>query len=948
MRRTHAERSADRARRWFEKFDGGIAQSVAALCRGHWLDLEAIDTEQEFPAHLNVVNQRINLRALALFIRIIDLFDIAEDRTPYAIWRFVSPRDPRSQREWHKHRALRPVNTEPYPPTRCLVVDGTASDPDIYADLVDLRDYCEKQLRGTCDLLARHHDPRLQFDLAPILHWRVKAQGFTPSEIRFEFERARMFEILGGEIYQGDCCVFLRELLQNSIDAIRLLRALQQKTPRQGVVSGLIHFQVTHEPNGDCLVRCTDNGAGMDDYIVRHYLSVAGRSYYNSHDFTRLGLSLDPISRFGIGLLSCFLVADHVEVLTRRDPKISRHAEAMRLEIVHPERQWRVYPASPDTSIGTTVTVRVRGERLTKNTEERFERLPVTEYLAVIAGFVEFPILIEEHDSSSAKPLRRSVVIHPDESAHNTRAEFGSEIEVHQLHKEFPFGDAVSADDVEVARKHFKSDTLDIATDIKVAGCEGFVTALRVQDETHVLREARIERTGKKGVEILSSPGGVSVVECLGIKEEATSYKERSSSLTRSAHGGRNRSVYVNGILVPNWEPADDYLYSVGRAFFPVPIIRVNFLRNTLGQLSISRLETKEGLTNWVRQLNEDLKAAVERSELPAWEKLDDWPRACRLANRALSLHLGYSDLGSLTIDRKPTFCVLEENGSLNVRGIAFRSGEEIPLAPELLSKELKREGFSALLGGAGRKTDFLPWKGKACVFSDYFDADRHPLALICPIPMWNGFERIRRQFLVPPNESDPPVLQPVYQWSPAPQKTLSREMALRGVHDPTIIPASLMPAESLGFSTIGYAAGQAVPFAAPFANFLAFGSEHWNRLHPTTLALQRVLLALWLQEIQAKEALQTELGFLINNALPFSPFRGESDPKASWKDFWSLAARIPDAVGSEPPPLPTQQDLIPGTSPDELDLVYRSGIALDRPFGQLINEWPCPNWPKA
>ncbi|HEV2840430.1 MAG TPA: hypothetical protein VGW39_03815 [Chthoniobacterales bacterium] len=949
VRRTHAERSADRAQRWFEKIDGGIAQSVAALCRGHWLDLEAIDAEHEFPAHLNVLNQRINLRALALFIRIVDLFDIAEDRTPYAIWRFVSPRDPRSQREWHKHRALRPVNTEPYPPTRCLVVDGTASDPDTYADLVDLRDYCEKQLRGTCDLLARHHDPRLPFDLAPILHWRVKAQGFTPSEIRFEFERSRMFEILGGEIYQGDCCVFLRELLQNSIDAIRLLRALQQKAPRQGVISGLIHFQVTHEPNGDCLVRCTDNGAGMDDYIVRHYLSVAGRSYYDSHDFTRLGLSLDPISRFGIGLLSCFLVADHVEILTRRDPKISRRAEAMRLEIVHPERQWRVYPAPPDTDVGTTVTVRVRGERLTKNTKEHFERLPVTEYLAAIAGFVEFPILIEENDSQAANPLRRSVVVHPDESADNCRTEFGSEIEVHQLQKGFPFEETVSAEDLELAREHFCSDTLDIAADMKVTGCGGFVTAFRLKDETHVLREANIARTGKKGIQILSSPGGASVVECLGIKQEATSYNERLSGLTRSADRGRSRSVYVNGILVPNTQLTNEYRDYYNGTDFPVPIVRINFLRNTLGPLSISRLEMKEGFTNWAKQLKHDLKGWIERIEAPRWEKIDDWPRACRLANRALSLRFDPSDLASLTVNKKPTFCVLEENGSLNVRTIEFRSGEEIPLVPDPLSDQLMRAGFPALLEGGGRKSNFLPWKGGACLFSDYFsETPTHPLAFICPIAMWNGFEPIRLQFLSPPHKSHLILVQQVFRWSSSMPKGLSPEMALQGLHDPPIIPPLEMPFISLGFSPIARGVARAVPFATPFVNFVAVGSEHWNRLHPTTLALQRVFLAHWLQEVyQNPIPSPTELAYLLENALSFSNSCRDSDREISWSDFWKLAATIPGAVDSRSPSLPTREDFIPGTSPYDFDPTFRNVIALDRPFGQLINEWPCPDWPK-
>jgi len=45
VRLTHADRSATRAKRFFEKIDGGVAQSVAAVCKGHWLDIQAIDAE---------------------------------------------------------------------------------------------------------------------------------------------------------------------------------------------------------------------------------------------------------------------------------------------------------------------------------------------------------------------------------------------------------------------------------------------------------------------------------------------------------------------------------------------------------------------------------------------------------------------------------------------------------------------------------------------------------------------------------------------------------------------------------------------------------------------------------------------------------------------------------------------------------------------------------------
>ena len=133
--------------------------------------------------------------------------------------------------------------------------------------------------------------------------------------MQFEFDRERMFEILADEIYGGDSHVFLRELLQYSIDAIRMRQEVMSK--KGMAMPGVIFVTVDHGDNGDAEVVWWDNGIGMDEYVVRNYLAVAGKSYYTSDDFKRLGLNMDPISRFGVGILSCFMVAEKIDSPTQ-------------------------------------------------------------------------------------------------------------------------------------------------------------------------------------------------------------------------------------------------------------------------------------------------------------------------------------------------------------------------------------------------------------------------------------------------------------------------------------------------------------------------------------------------------------------------------------------------------------------------------------------------------
>jgi hypothetical protein len=284
LRETHAWRSGRRARIFFETSDQSVGAALERICQGHNLNLRDLDDERRFSAHYPVLGHEVNLCAVALYVRLTDLFDIGDDRTPYAIWRFVGPRDPRARTEWQKHRSLTPVTFPAYADGRTVCFGGVADNPDIWAQLEDLRAYCENQLTGAVDLLAHRGGERHRLDLRK-LDWAITAEGFEPINIQFQFDRQQLFKIICDDIYQGDNHVFVRELLQNSIDAMRLRRDWNRRNTTDGAVgpsSEAIYFTVKSHSDGDMTVGCRDFGIGMDEHIVRNYLAVAGVSYYQS------------------------------------------------------------------------------------------------------------------------------------------------------------------------------------------------------------------------------------------------------------------------------------------------------------------------------------------------------------------------------------------------------------------------------------------------------------------------------------------------------------------------------------------------------------------------------------------------------------------------------------------------------------------------------------------
>lgn len=91
IRETHADRSSERVRRFFEPFDGGIADAASRVCAGHWVNFEVIQDRYLYPIDSPVLRETVNLRALAVYLRLVDLLDLAEDRTPILFGHLLLP-----------------------------------------------------------------------------------------------------------------------------------------------------------------------------------------------------------------------------------------------------------------------------------------------------------------------------------------------------------------------------------------------------------------------------------------------------------------------------------------------------------------------------------------------------------------------------------------------------------------------------------------------------------------------------------------------------------------------------------------------------------------------------------------------------------------------------------------------------------------------------------------
>lgn len=130
-------------------------------------------------------------------------------------------------------------------------------------------------------------------------------------KIRTNFEG--LVRLLARNLYP-EADVFIRELLQNGHDAVQLRR--HQDKNLQG------RLEIVTDARQRTL-RFIDNGLGMDQQDIEEFLSTIGTS--GTSERTREWLAegdrgkvIDTIGQFGIGFLSAFVVADKIEVTTRK------------------------------------------------------------------------------------------------------------------------------------------------------------------------------------------------------------------------------------------------------------------------------------------------------------------------------------------------------------------------------------------------------------------------------------------------------------------------------------------------------------------------------------------------------------------------------------------------------------------------------------------------------
>lgn len=421
--------------------DDAFVADVATVCESHHEnDLNDLSKYPPDRPYGSTRAEEANVQYSALLVRTADLLHITRDRVPAVAALLINPRDPISQVEWAKQSAVRTVRPklraslegdDPHPAPDTIEVHANFTHAEGYFGLTQYLLYAQKQLtqshewsRGT----AQQGLTALSFPWRKIDDTHIAAKGFVTEKFQFTLDQDKILELLTGHTLYNDSSVAVRELLQNALDAVRLRAYLKPNgyTPRI----------VVKWNSSDREIEVTDNGVGMSESTIKENFLRAGSSGYQTEEFRRNYPDFSPISRFGIGVLSTFMIADKVTVVTSHPSE--EQARRLTLRDVHGQYLVRLLEkSSPEvpTSLaehGTAVRLKLRPSA------RPLDVLAVLRRWVVIPGCqIEFvstdldsPITIGS--SSSASALKESLVTSGMARTEDSKLidQFGAEIKV--------------------------------------------------------------------------------------------------------------------------------------------------------------------------------------------------------------------------------------------------------------------------------------------------------------------------------------------------------------------------------------------------------------------------------------------------------------------------------------------------------------------------------------
>lgn len=309
---------------------GSLIGKIAAS--HHW-DIDKVESElkkQINPRSEMPNDWKINAQKLACILRCADAGHIDDGRAPDAIYQSLLVNGV-SRHHWESQNHLCQV-CEDDENSKMLCITSISpfekKDFDAWNVAYDAIRLFDEELKKSNHLLESIN-PDLAFPHIGVsgatskedLSHYVETNGWQPCNFGVHTSNIKyLIDNLGGSKLYGEeymLLVALRELIQNARDAIHARHTMDESFD-YGIIT--IRFK---KEGTKRIIEVEDNGIGMSMDCIKYSLLDFGSSYWKSSlsKYENPGLrskGFKSIGQFGIGFYSVFMVANSVEVITKR------------------------------------------------------------------------------------------------------------------------------------------------------------------------------------------------------------------------------------------------------------------------------------------------------------------------------------------------------------------------------------------------------------------------------------------------------------------------------------------------------------------------------------------------------------------------------------------------------------------------------------------------------
>lgn len=201
-------------------------QNIIAVCQSHG---EGILTIKNNNLLKYLSAKKTEPLFCTMLLRLADLLDFDDTRAPKILFKYATVNKD-SIKEWKKHTASMGFMYPPVPSNDKLIFSAECEEPAVEYSIRNFLDWIDDEL-ANCNELKNYCKKEWQRQFRfphSVSRDGITSIGYVSDKLMLTIDQAQMLKLLTGENIYKSNDVFVRELLQNAIDAVMLRRKMDK------------------------------------------------------------------------------------------------------------------------------------------------------------------------------------------------------------------------------------------------------------------------------------------------------------------------------------------------------------------------------------------------------------------------------------------------------------------------------------------------------------------------------------------------------------------------------------------------------------------------------------------------------------------------------------------------------------------------------------------------